>query len=165
MEKRRLVGVTVFGWILIGFGTIVLIAILITKIFISPEEQKELLRGISSNYFVFRAFVFMLIGYNLLKLNNWARLYVLINSWGYLFFVFSYIFYSKKDLSVLNEIFGLPISLKPNIFLWGSFSLIYILYFLKPLVKEQFNKDKNDVSWAIGLTVGLIILNYIMRLL
>ena len=107
----------------------------------------------------------MLIGYNLLKLNNWARLYGLINSWIYLFFGFSYIFYSNKYLGTLNEIFSLPSSLKPKIFLETPFFLIYILYFLRPLVKEQFNEDKNDISWAIGLTFGFYILNYIMRLL
>ena len=132
MEKKRSVGVTIFGYVgLIG-------ALL--------GMTENLLKIPNANLVsMFICFFYIFLNYKLLKLKNWSRVLLLITNGISAFFITIAIVITLFGLpakeitegfkkSYPNDtIFGFILFLIANIYVYG-----FIFFFLRPKVKEQF---------------------------
>jgi len=121
MAKKRLVGVTVLGWLNVVVGTLGILAFLLK----SP--------GI-----MFGASLLLVTGIGLLKLREWARiLEIILVLGGVLFQIVKYVSSILHYAVPLNEAW--IFFLKGNIFGWIIAGII-IYFFTRPKVKEQFKR-------------------------
>ena len=115
MEKKRSVGVTIFGWY---FILVNLIALLIIRL-LRPED---FLNNLTERPIVIvRLIVYLIIGIGILKLKNWARI-------GTIVIGIFYIIAAPVAILTAN-IVGI-------LFLLSGISMLY--FFTRPKVKEQF---------------------------
>ena len=119
MEKRRSVGVTVFGWLYIVLGVFGVLAFF---------QRNSLI--------VFSAPLSLLSGIGLLKLKEWARiLTIILTIVGVLFRAIIYLRSILLDAMPLNE--ALIFIIEWNFLTW-IIAIIIIYFFTRPKVKEQF---------------------------
>ena len=131
MEKKRSVGVAVFGYL----GIILGIFSLITGIF-SGAKSPHYSGGIPSGL------VMIFLSINLLRLRNWSRILLLILNClefiiltiGSLFVLF---FISWEYLKTLEPQFPIFALIFFTCFLI-IYNLSFLIYFTRPKVKEQF---------------------------
>lgn len=139
MEKKRPVGVIVFGIIGIIIGSAVLFYLSMLEI--NPE--------IRSRNFLFPLHLtvgisFIVSGIAMFKLRNWGRilflwLMIIYSLFGlviaFVFYILSYRPYDPQMYRFVYE-FGLPVGIYVAFFLLPSVTSIY--YFTRHKVKEQF---------------------------
>lgn len=140
MDKKRSIGVTIFGIIVTLFGGLPIVGLLILfLVSIGKDDIVKILTlkndSISQTLFLFLAYLFFLIsGIGILKLKNWARV-ILITLISINFIA-----------SLIGLCFSIIKALKGNINLFYIISafislliFVFVVYFFtRPKVKGQF---------------------------
>lgn len=139
MEKKRTVGVIVFGIIGISIG----LAAILIHVIINQNSSSWSLSPFSLPYLI-AAINFIVSGISMLKLRNWGRIlflwlmiiYALFGLFGALFlYIFYPPFYDRSYESKMT-IRSISVGFYFAVFLLPSITSIY--YFTRHKVKEQF---------------------------
>lgn len=131
MEKKRSIGVTMFGWILILYSIVGLIKRAL--FLVNWDFHKGFPLEVTSDWILV---LFLIAGVGLVKLKNWGRRLVILAALIKLFFYLKSLYLAFTP--AYKNATGITISFWISIAIFGIIYLLIIYYFTRPKVKEQF---------------------------
>jgi len=159
MDKERSVGVTVFGWLFIGYFLYAVIYPLIYIIVVKPEVSSgpmgsyQLLKSlgvsnISLNLYTINGYIQLFIplcsliaGIGVLRMKSWARKFVLL-SYG-ISLISSSIFLLVIQITPKLKTYAFQKQYDLLVYcLFIVFQIVVIYFFTRPKIKSSLNKEK-----------------------